>query len=219
MAGLSRPGRARHRTLSETRAATKPSRSWHNGDHDQRRRLIVQTALRLLHRHGIEQVTMRRVAADLGVGAMTLYTYVDGQDELRRAMIREGFAMLSGHCEDQSTLDGPAGWRGSAGAYLQFAIEHPKLYHLMFSEPMTGGEEDLQTLRDGIAPLIQRITERLRAVGLEGDPLQKQAGAAAARFWVALHGLASLAIADRLAVTGQSLDDILDDLLHRVAPD
>jgi len=41
--------------------------------------LIIETALDLLRRRGPQDVTMRRVAARLGVGAMTLYTYIDGQ--------------------------------------------------------------------------------------------------------------------------------------------
>jgi AcrR family transcriptional regulator len=46
------------------------------------RELIIESALRLLDGQGIGAFTMRALARDLGVGAMALYTYFEGKDEL-----------------------------------------------------------------------------------------------------------------------------------------
>jgi AcrR family transcriptional regulator len=46
------------------------------------REQIAQTALRLADAEGIEAVSMRRIAAELGAGTMTLYHYVRSKDEL-----------------------------------------------------------------------------------------------------------------------------------------
>jgi AcrR family transcriptional regulator len=43
----------------------------------------------------LEAVTMRRVAASLGVGAMTLYTYVPGKAELLDLMLDSAYARMS----------------------------------------------------------------------------------------------------------------------------
>jgi AcrR family transcriptional regulator len=43
---------------------------------------IVEAALRVADEEGFEAVSMRRVAKELGVGAMTLYTYVKSKEEL-----------------------------------------------------------------------------------------------------------------------------------------
>jgi AcrR family transcriptional regulator len=43
---------------------------------------IVAAALAIADRDGMEAVSMRRVASDLGVGTMTLYTYVASKDDL-----------------------------------------------------------------------------------------------------------------------------------------
>jgi AcrR family transcriptional regulator len=43
---------------------------------------IVKAALDVADAEGFETVSMRRVAAKLGVGAMTLYSYVDSKDDL-----------------------------------------------------------------------------------------------------------------------------------------
>ena len=192
---------------------------WRNADRAQRRMMIVDTAIDLLHRYGSEAVTMRRVAQRLGVGAMTLYTYVSGQDDLRRAMIGKGFEMLSAGCQQASTLDTPSAWQGGSRRYIQFAIENPNLYRLMFADPMSDSAEDRATLEHGIAPLREKIRSRLTSRGMTGRRLEHQATVAMGRFWIALHGLASLAIANRLSVIGRSVDQLLEDLLARVAPD
>ena len=192
-------------------------RRWRSADHDGRRQLIGEAGLRLLHEQGLEAVTMRRVAARLGVGAMTLYTYVDGQRELQREMVRQGFDLLSQRCRESSTLhlEHAQSWRGGAKAYLDFAVGHPNLYRLMFDVPMN---DDLDLLHGGFKPLRDRVRQRLAQRGLQGAELDRETRASAGRYWIALHGLATLAISGRLSVLEGDLDDLLDDLLPRVAP-
>jgi AcrR family transcriptional regulator len=51
-----------------------------------RERIAIQ-ALRYLDRHGLEALSMRRLAGDLGVGTMTLYGYFRDKDELLDAVV------------------------------------------------------------------------------------------------------------------------------------
>lgn len=111
-------------------------KQWRNADTAQRRRLITDVALCLLNRKGLEAVTVRRVAQDLGVGAMTLYTYFKGQDDLYLAIIRRGFELLADYCQAQSESDHPLSSLDGARRYLQFAQKHPRLYGLMFNHPI-----------------------------------------------------------------------------------
>src|SRR4029453_10963234 len=46
------------------------------------RQQIAQTALAIADAEGIQAVTMRRLAAELGAGTMTLYHYVRSKDDL-----------------------------------------------------------------------------------------------------------------------------------------
>jgi AcrR family transcriptional regulator len=46
------------------------------------RERIADTALELVDREGVEALTMRRLASELGVGTMTLYGYFRDKDEL-----------------------------------------------------------------------------------------------------------------------------------------
>jgi AcrR family transcriptional regulator len=55
---------------------------------------VVAAATDLADRAGLEAVTMRRVAEALGVGAMTLYTYVPGKAELLDLMLDAAYARM-----------------------------------------------------------------------------------------------------------------------------
>ena len=48
---------------------------------------VLEAALRIADGEGLEALSMRRLAADLGVGAMTLYRYVATKDELFDKMV------------------------------------------------------------------------------------------------------------------------------------
>jgi AcrR family transcriptional regulator len=47
---------------------------------------VVAAAVRVLDAEGLEAVTLRRVATELGVGVASLYQYVEGKDELVEAL-------------------------------------------------------------------------------------------------------------------------------------
>jgi AcrR family transcriptional regulator len=51
------------------------------------RELVLQAAVALAAREGIEALTMRRLADELGAGAMSLYHYVPNKDELLDGMV------------------------------------------------------------------------------------------------------------------------------------
>lgn len=209
-------GKTQTRT-KRTSGQTQLHRAWVQADSERRRSLIVDTALKLLHDRDISAVTMRRVASKLGVGAMTLYTYFKSQRDLQLAMIQRGFEMMHANCQASSTLETSEGWRGGAKAYLSFARSNPNLYRLMFETHLPDGDGDL--LAGGFAPLVEKVELRLAEQGVEKRKLKKLAKQAAGRYWIALHGLASLANSGRLDVLQSDLDTLLDEMLERVAPD
>jgi AcrR family transcriptional regulator len=56
---------------------------------------VVAAATDLADREGLEAVTMRRVAQALGVGAMTLYTYIPSKAELLDLMLDSAYTRMS----------------------------------------------------------------------------------------------------------------------------
>jgi AcrR family transcriptional regulator len=74
------------------------------------REQIAEAALRIADTEGFEAVSMRRVAAELGAGTMTLYHYVRTKDDLRALM---DDAMMREILVPPGEL--PADWRAAIG--------------------------------------------------------------------------------------------------------
>jgi AcrR family transcriptional regulator len=62
---------------------------------------VLETAVALAQREGLESLTMRRLADELGVGAMTLYHYVPNKEALLDGMVE----IVFGEIELPSTDD------------------------------------------------------------------------------------------------------------------
>jgi AcrR family transcriptional regulator len=56
---------------------------------------VIQTAVALADREGIDSLSMRRLAQALGVAAMTLYHYVPNKEELLDGMVEVVFAEIA----------------------------------------------------------------------------------------------------------------------------
>ncbi|WP_433799103.1 TetR/AcrR family transcriptional regulator [Actinomycetospora sp. CA-084318] len=74
---------------------------------------VVRAATRLADAHGLEPLTMRALATELGVAPMTLYTYVPGKAELVDLVVDHAFLTM-----DRADLRGP-GWRERVLAVME----------------------------------------------------------------------------------------------------
>lgn len=100
------------------------------------REQITRTAVRIADAEGVEAATMRRIAGDLGTGAMSLYRYVPRRDDLFDLMI--DLAM-----SEVELPDGPSGdWRGDLALLARqiraTGLRHPWLIELLTSRPTLG---------------------------------------------------------------------------------
>ncbi|TYB64748.1 GntR family transcriptional regulator [Nonomuraea sp. PA05] len=66
---------------------------------------VLRTAIAIADAEGLGAVSMRRLAAELGAGPMSLYRHVTGKDELVTQMADEVFG------EVELPVPGPEGWR------------------------------------------------------------------------------------------------------------
>jgi AcrR family transcriptional regulator len=96
---------------------------------------VVTAAIRLADADDLEAVTMRRVAEDLGVAPMSLYTYVPSHAELIDLMLDRA------HGELADQLPG-TGWRDAATAVAedlwQLYHRHPWLLQVTTGRPPLG---------------------------------------------------------------------------------
>ncbi len=99
---------------------------------------IVSAAVALADTEGLAAVSMRRVASDLGVAAMTLYSHVPGKGELVDLMLDT----VLGELYDDEQVVTTGAWRARlrtvAQANWDFFLRHPWALHLATGRPPLG---------------------------------------------------------------------------------
>jgi AcrR family transcriptional regulator len=118
---------------------------------------INQAALKVLENEGLEALTMRRVAEELGTGAASLYRHVAGQDELRVELVDYVLGQMSGHppagADWRTTIEWAA--RRLRQHLLDFSAIMPLLgsAQLLGPNSMLGREVGLREMIDaGLTP-------------------------------------------------------------------
>lgn len=101
------------------------------------RTAIVQAAVILVDRHGLAELTMRQVAAALGVEAMSLYRYVNGRESLLDGMVESVVDEL--YADPEVYLEPRTGWEDYltrlAFGVRRIAMGHPRLFPLVSTRP------------------------------------------------------------------------------------
>lgn len=147
------------------------------------RETVTAAALRLLEQHGLAQLSMRTLAAELGVTPNALYRHVANKAALEYALADAAGHLLLDALQQALTGEDTLGViLAGARAYLGFARARPAVYEVMMRWCRHDGTEP---------PSHTRIWELVLAMAasLPGDQDHEQLALA---LWAYLHGLVEL---------------------------
>jgi AcrR family transcriptional regulator len=198
-------------------------RPYHHGN---LRAALVEAALALVTREGVEALTLRGAARLAGVSPAAPYRHFADKRALLAAVAEEGFRLLAAELR---AAGGPGAdprerFRGRGRAYVGFATGHPSHFRVMFGRELAN-REAYPSLREAAASafdaLVEGMADAQRAgVVREGDP--RELGLTA---WSAMHGLSTLLLDGSLQAmyggrTVEELAAVVGGNLHRgLAPD
>ena len=91
---------------------------------------IVDAAVRVARDKGIDGVTAREIAAELGVSTRPIFTYFDTMDEVKAEVFQTAKELYRAYVE--RGLAGPIPFLGVGQQYIRFAHDEPELYKLLF---------------------------------------------------------------------------------------
>lgn len=173
---------------------------------------ILAEASDLFLAGGAAGVTMRGLAARMGVTPMALYRHFDNRDDLLLALLEEGHASFLRYLNRALAEKTPEErFLASGVQYLAFALDHPRTYAVMFMEHVPSEAEikgpqgwlDAATFRF----LVDRIRDCMAAGSLSGG----DAEAVALSTWAHVHGLVSLFLAGKLAMGRERFERVYLD--------
>ncbi|GAA4264417.1 TetR/AcrR family transcriptional regulator C-terminal domain-containing protein [Frondihabitans peucedani] len=95
------------------------------------RDLIVGTALEQIDRSGPQGLSMRSLAQELGVEAMSLYRYVHGKEDLLEGVVASLMSDLTSHLQEAEGEHWQVFLQTVAHSVRQIATDHPKAFPLV----------------------------------------------------------------------------------------
>ncbi|MDI3423645.1 TetR/AcrR family transcriptional regulator [Streptomyces luteolus] len=162
---------------------------------------IVATAVRLLDAEGLGKLSMRRIATELNVTAMSLYWYVDTKDDILELAVDAVFGELP-LTDPEDGQDWRIHLRRLAADYREVLVRHPWVSTIVNAYLNIGPHSV------AFAETVQKI---IRATGL---PPRARSGATAAVFQFA-YGFATIEghFIQRCAASGMTPDEFYGDAI------
>jgi AcrR family transcriptional regulator len=193
-----------------------PKRPYHHGN---LKPALLRAAVALIAEVGPAAFTLREVARRAGISHNAPYRHFREKDELLAAVAAEGFERLAdalGKPERRSRARNPTPalrrFQASGLAYVRFALRSPEHLLVMFDWPLAPDRypELSVAAKRAFSVLVGLVEAAQREGGLPGgDPL-----GLACIAWSLVHGIAKLAIAQRLPFKSES--EILRFATHAI---
>ncbi|MGX1274760.1 TetR/AcrR family transcriptional regulator [Streptomyces phaeoluteigriseus] len=162
---------------------------YHHGD---LRAACLRAARELLEEDGSAALSLRAVARRAGVSATAPYRHYTDRDDLVSAVAAEGYRELAQHLAAAHPAPStPDDLAAVAVVYVQFALEHPALFRVMFAEPCDPTSEERVAATAVITQYVQSIVR-------DAFPGADDAAALATAVWALVHGLAFLHLDGKL---------------------
>ena len=195
-----------------------PAKAYHHGD---LKNALIKAGIEILSTEEIEALSLRRVAGKAGVSHSAPYAHFKDKLELLASISTEGFRQLYEALEQahNAHFDQPDNLlKEVAYAYVQFALESPACFKLMFSgilEQEKAFPELLDISRRNVALLSATVT-RCQETGLLREGPQDML---ALSIWSLVHGFTMLLLEQQIShelLDQYSLRDLLRQTLNQV---
>lgn len=185
---------------------------------------ILDAARRLCFSEGVDGISARKIAKQVGCSATAIYLHYRNLDDVLHHLRMEGHLLLAQYFGAVAPgLPPLERLTEMARAYHRFGLDHPNYYELMF----------LYRFKD--VPSREMIQQEIFTLLLVRDVVQSGIEAGALRadldsftvahgLWSSIHGLTSLAVTGLLVRTAPVpeqalLDGVLESLTYWLRPD
>jgi AcrR family transcriptional regulator len=183
-------------------ASTEPSSTKRTrakrGEGDKLRAQILDAATALLMETGDQEaVSIRAVAERVGVTPPSIYMHFADKNELLFAVCEQHFNALDQVIQQatEEIADPLEALRQGGRAYIQFGLDHPEQYRILFMSKPAAAPEGFQEERlkgsSAFDHLVQMVEAGVSAGVFAGDPVM-----IAICLWVSVHGVTSLLLSN-----------------------
>jgi len=183
---------------------------------------MVREGSRILAEEGVDAVTLRRLAREIGIAPSSIYNHFANRKTLLATLAEEGYRRLL-ELEKQafgSAPDFKEAVKAAAREYLLFANQNQHLYRLMFSWEVSDSDIFPGLMQAGYA-FINENVRRWHGKDYDTDGKFLSDYPASMIAWASIHGLAMLVIQQNITLAGRdepALIKLVDDFQDSLFP-
>lgn len=187
--------------------------SYHHGN---LRETLIEASAHIIKMQGIDGLSLRKLADQVGVSRAAPYHHFKDKNALLAAVAEQGFESLGQLLQNVIGQDIPLleRLRQAIKGYLQFALDHPTQYDLMFGRKLWQSDQFdhfQRQAKDCFRLYVQLFQQLIDQGFLKED---EDALRLSQLLWATLHGLAKLT-EEGLFSVANSIEDITQYALDR----
>ena len=192
-------------------------KTYHHGD---LKAALIDAGLAELEAKGLADLSLRAIAARVGVSHTAPKNHFDGLRGLLTAIAAEGFRRHAAEMRRgaDAAPRGKARLRAAANGYVRFALANPALFRLMFSNTLCKGDDpDLRRAAGESYEVLREI-----ARGLDWDKADAPGAPTRTEWmiWSLVHGYAMLLIEGQVRCNPDGspifdMDGLMPDFAYR----
>lgn len=160
---------------------------------------MAEAALRVVRAKGVECLTAKTIADELGTSTRPIFTGFGSMDEVRQAVYAAAVRVYDGYTSAGLKEDIP--FLGVGKSYIRFAREEPELYRLLFLTrvPECSAIASMQHLQALVRPTVMNI---YHITAGEADLYFRD-------LWLVAHSLSTLIVTGGCTYSDQEIGQIL----------
>ncbi len=176
------------------------------------RELILDASTSLISEGGLASLSAREVARRIGYSPGTLYNVFENLDDLVLTIEGRLIDGLAAELDKVPAADTPTKQALALGrAYLNYTSGKPKLWNLLFEHHLPKGRDVPAWYQQKLDGVMQRVEAVVAPLMPNRTP--EEITRSAHVLWAGVHGITSLATADKLSVVTSEGAGPLVDLL------
>jgi AcrR family transcriptional regulator len=167
---------------------------------------ITQAALDIIREKGTDNLTARALADRLGSSACPIFTVFKNMEEVQQSAVEEAKALYKEYV-DRGLAEIPA-FKGVGTQYINFAINEPNLFQLLFmtKQPSISDIE-------GVLPVIEESYDEILASITSSYGVESKVAARLYRhLWIYTHGIATLCVTKMCSFTGEEISTMMTEI-------
>ncbi|WP_139489352.1 TetR/AcrR family transcriptional regulator [Brevibacillus dissolubilis] len=156
---------------------------------------IIDAATQLFLEEGYEKVSMRKIAQQIDYSPTTIYLYFANKDEILSHLLQKGFSQfmtaITDAIAEHEGADVIGKIRAGLRAYMQFGLDSPDYYKLIFVENLQRINIALKEDDSGLK-IFDQLVVAIRGGVEQGVFVQEDPYIISQSLWASIHGVTSL---------------------------